>query len=561
MRFNDDLSLKSRKDKDVPYELAKECLTRGLDLLRDGLHQFVEQILIERDGKYWHQQAKIQRMISVAAQEYAETGPSLDLALLLKIIGSESYWQRTFRLRLPGVSLWMIDSLKDLRNRIAHDDGTDPLFLNRQLVLQLLGNMRLILNVANCKQMSAIEELVAEVNPSTRHAFIRVIKGKSKWSMPVAGMTVIVAITIGLAVQHSLSPKLDRQVITIGTADPQFKNYELLRWEIEKRLKRKNLIDHLLGRSVEVRLERVKSYPEAIAHIKKHDWQLLFGYSPVVSMHAVEAGYHGIGLMFSGNPNYRALFFAKKGSRFRSINDFNENTRLALGDYFSASKYYVPLSMLKGRKLLILENNSTAEIISLVRNGKTDIGVIAGGSKNFLSEHNDLEIVSTSIALPQSIVGVSPYVSENDREVLQKVLFSIPKNQRGLGKADYSSGVQPDYLRLRRAVEIAKTLSACMQKFSELTLLECPNGGEVVAIDGWIDDVLPFTGFVRLKVSTTSSKAVFIDVEKSNLASAASIDTLAELRSRRIRVIVFKKYNAQREVYRLRSPNQIEFID
>jgi hypothetical protein len=100
-----------------------------------------------------------------------------------------------------------------------------------------------------------------------------------------------------------------------------------------------------------------------------------------------------------------------------------------------------------------------------------------------------------------------------------------------------------------------------MQKFSELTLLECPNGGEVVAIDGWIDDVLPFTGFVRLKVSTTSSKAVFIDVEKSNLASAASIDTLAELRSRRIRVIVFKKYNAQREVYRLRSPNQIEFID
>jgi hypothetical protein len=104
------------RKQEAEYYRAKDYLSKGLDILRDGLEPFVKGVLTERDGKDWHQQPRIQRMLSISAQEYAETGPPLDVAILLRIIGSEAYWQRTFRVRLPGISLWMIDGLKELRN-------------------------------------------------------------------------------------------------------------------------------------------------------------------------------------------------------------------------------------------------------------------------------------------------------------------------------------------------------------------------------------------------------------------------------------------------------------
>ena len=83
------------------------CLVKALDCLREGLAPFVVRVLTEKDGVRWHQQPRIQRMVSVPAEEYDVTGPSLDIALLLKIITAEAYWHKTFRPKLPGVSLWV----------------------------------------------------------------------------------------------------------------------------------------------------------------------------------------------------------------------------------------------------------------------------------------------------------------------------------------------------------------------------------------------------------------------------------------------------------------------
>jgi hypothetical protein len=58
--------------------------------------------------------------------------------LLLKLIGSDCYWYRTFRPHLPGVSRWQIDSLRELRNQVAHNDGEDPLLTTAALGLPYL---------------------------------------------------------------------------------------------------------------------------------------------------------------------------------------------------------------------------------------------------------------------------------------------------------------------------------------------------------------------------------------------------------------------------------------
>jgi ABC-type phosphate/phosphonate transport system substrate-binding protein len=548
-------------EKTFSYGLAKEYLTKGLEELREGLRPFIERVLIERDGKEWHQHPRIQRIVSVQAQEYAEKGPSLDIALLLRIIGSEANWQRTFRNKLPGTSLWMIDSLRDLRNRIAHDDGSDPLFKNRQLTLQLLNNMHLILDAAKCEQARAIEELILMLNPSARNKAIRLLTGRSRWSIPAAGLVLTAAITTGLVEQHKLSPKVDNPVITIGTPDPKAKEYQQLTQEIEKRLRRKSLIDHLMGKRVEVRLEKANSYPEAMARVKNHEWQILFGYSPVVSMLAVEVGYRGIAVMFSDNPNYRSLFFAKRDSAIIDLNSVNRKTRVALGDPYSASKYYVPISILKGRKMTIIENNSTSEIVSLVKNGKADIGVIAGSRKDFQAKHKDLKVISTSNTLPQSIVAVSPYVSDNDRITLQKVLLSIPQNARNLGKADYGPGAQPSYGVMRRIVELAKSLSACIKAETGETIIACPKDSEITTYDGWIDEITPYNSHIDIRVGTTSGNSIILESTRELLNKVTIFETLENLKNRRVRINVVRGTGKNRGVYALTSPNQISFED
>jgi ABC-type phosphate/phosphonate transport system substrate-binding protein len=550
------------RKQEAEYYRAKDYLSKGLDMLRDGLEPFVKGVLTERDGKDWHQQPRIQRMLSISAQEYAETGPPLDVAILLRIIGSEAYWQRTFRVRLPGISLWMIDGLKELRNRIAHNDGKDLLFKDRQLVLQMLVSMQMLLKAADASNSMLLDDLISQVSPSIKHRLSKLIRGQSRWSIAAGSGAVATTALIGAIALYTGSPRLERDVVTIGTADPQIGNYRQLRGELEKRLKRKSLIDFITGKGVEVRLEHAKSYPEAIARLKKFEWQVLFGYSPVVSMTAVEEGYKGIGVMFSSEPNYRTLLFTKKGSQHKNINDINERTSIALGDPFSASKYYVPISMLKGRRLEIIENNSTKEIVSLVRNGKADIGVMAGNLEYFRNRHNDLKIISSSSLLPQSIVAVSPFVSESDRRTIQKVLMSIPKNKRGLGREDYGPGKQPDYSALRRIVELGKTLSACIQTESGKAVLGCPKASHATTYHGWIDDITPIKNYAVIRIGTTDGHEIVAKASRDLMQLISAYDTLDRMKGRLVRITVAKPVRpAEKTDYNVTSPNQIEIMN
>jgi hypothetical protein len=217
--------------------------------------------------------------------------------------------------------------------------------------------------------------------------------------------------------------------------------------------------------------------------------------------------------------------------------------------------------MLRGKRLVIIENNSTKEIVSLVRSDKADIGVMAGNLEHFRARHKDLKIISSSPLLPQSIVAVSPFVNESDSLTIKKVLMSIPKSKRGLGREDYGPGKQPDYSSLRRTVELAKTLSACVQTESGKSVLGCPKESQATTYLGWIDDIIPLKDYAVLRIGTTDGQEILARASRDLLQLISAHDTLDELRRRHVRITVANPAGStERNKYELTSPNQIEIV-
>jgi hypothetical protein len=103
-------------DGAAPSEVLAFSLAQALDSLRDGLRPFVVKVLEQKEGPQWYAHPRVQRMVPLPPvlddePPHGPESPVLDLALVLKLIGSDCYWYRTFRPQLPGISRWQIDSL------------------------------------------------------------------------------------------------------------------------------------------------------------------------------------------------------------------------------------------------------------------------------------------------------------------------------------------------------------------------------------------------------------------------------------------------------------------
>jgi len=219
------------------------------------------------------------------------------------------------------------------------------------------------------------------------------------------------------------------------------------------------------------------------------------------------------------------------------------------------------MSMLKGRTLGIIANNSTDEILSLVKGRKADVGVIAGSIDSFRKYHPDLKIIARSGALPQSIVALSPFLKEEDRETIKRVLMSLPKEVRARKQANFGSGVTPSYSSLSRMVQAARAFSACLDGKSEVLVLSCKPGTELVTFDGWIDDFSPSVDKISLAISTTTGDHIILLLNKGLLKEATTFTLLEQLRNKRIRVITQRVIGQKSHTFDVSSPNQLEFLD
>jgi len=537
-------------------------LIQALDALRDGLRPFVVRVLEEKEGLQWYSHPRVQRMVPVPPALAGEApdeldGPVLDLALLLKLIGSDCYWYRTFRPRLPGISRWQIDSLRELRNRVAHNDGGDPLFTRPSLLLPYFNSMEQLLQVAGSEQAGVIARLRTGLQRRRREQIRAIALGRSRWSVlfwlvvtTVAGASVWLADYLG-------SPQVERRTIVIGTPDRRLERYLPLEQHLEARLRPAQLLRALRGEKIDVRIEGARSYPEAVAHLRARRWDVLLGFSPVVSMEAVQAGYRPIGRMFPGEPDYRAILFTRQQSRLLGLQDITPETRLALGDFFSATKYYVPMSLLRGRRARVILNLSTAEIAEQVRSGSADVGAMAGNPRRFPELNPGLRILASSTRLPQSIVALSPDLPDLDRDRLQRVLLSAPNSVRGEDAANFGPGAPPDYRLFSRQVAEGKAFSACLRDRAPQLTLHCATSDRITVVEGWIEDVQPDGDRVRLQLSTADRQSLSVVIERALLEQSAVFQVLNDLRGRFLKVLALQQQLEKPPVV-LETPHQLD---
>lgn len=537
-------------------------LMQALDALRDGLRPFVVTVLEQKEGPRWFEHPRVQRMVSVPASLQGEApwgaeGPAFDLALLLKLIGSDCYWYRSFRPRLPGISRWQIDSLRELRNRVAHNDGSDPLLTSAVLALPYLETMERLLQVVGSDRVRLINGLRGQLRRSRRQLLQHLILGRSRWSL-LFWLGLISTLTAAAWwFDYCQSPRLARDFLIIGTPDRRLERYRPLERDLETRLRPAQLWRALRGERIDVRIEGARSYPEAVAQLRAHRWDVLLGFSPVVSLEAVRAGYKPIGRMFPKEAEYRSILFTRAGSTLRHLDQIRPKTRIALGDFFSATKYYIPMSMLRGRSARLTLNLSTAEIAEQVRSGKAELGAMAGNPLLFEQLNPALRIVTTSAPLPASILALSPELADLDRNQLQQALLSAPASARGETAANYGPGTSPDYRRFARQIAEGKAFSACLNKGEGTMTLRCSSSDPIDLVQGWIEEARPEAERIRIDLVTADQRHLTLLLERSLLEQSAIFQVLSNLHGREIRVIALRKELMAPHLV-IETPHQIE---
>jgi ABC-type phosphate/phosphonate transport system substrate-binding protein len=199
------------------------------------------------------------------------------------------------------------------------------------------------------------------------------------------------------------------------------------------------------------------SYEEARKRMINKEWDISFPQSPMLSIAAKNNGYSYAARMFPDSPPYyQATIFTKANSPIRSLNDLKPKHTIAMGDFNSASSFYMAAYDLYGKTLKVNMGHKSSKIRELVKTGKADIGAAAYIA---VKDDKDLRIIHLSKKIPGGNVYLSPNLSESDRQTITKVLLNAPPNIRK--DANYGLGEEADYSQLIKISERTEKILEC----------------------------------------------------------------------------------------------------
>jgi len=532
----------------------------GLDIVQEGLFPYVENMLKQAWGDQWFSNEKVEGVFPKSCDTRLKT-PPFDLYYTLKII--KANWN-VFKEDLGKDSAFRYNALYSLRNDYIHNPGV---LYPEDYVLEQLCVMELVLKtIHDVNGLSRIQTLKRTVSPRLRDRIRNVATFKSKYAWLWWLVTITGIISAASLIDFLRSPRLQVSKLVIGTPDRSLKKYIALENELEKRLRPDKFTDYLFRKQIDVSLENAGSYPKAISSLQELKWDIVMAYSPIVSIAALEQGYKGIGLMFADRPGYNSVLFTRRSSKIFSINDLSLASRIALGDYFSASKYFAPMDMLKDQRVLIAPGNSTSEIKEMVSQGKADAGALSRNIKNpqksveyNTSDNIRFRVIAQSPPLPETIVGLSPRLSDGDRDVIARLMLSLPLEVRQYDAANYGEGKTPDYEDLIKKISGVSALATCIKNQESVFVVQCPPDWIPVRIDAWITDVFLDGDRVALSASTNApGKIIKLIVGRNILDKTAPVGSLFELKGRRVQLLTSAS-QADNKVFQISHPHQLSF--
>jgi serine/threonine-protein kinase len=351
----------------------------------------------------------------------------------------------------------------------------------------------------------------------------------------------------------------------IGTPDKNKSKYEPLKNALESKLVPNGFIDYLLWKRIDVSVESADSYPKSITQLQALNWDIVMAYSPVVSMAALDYGYKGIGIMFADRQGFNSVLITRKASSIKSLDDLSPSSKIALGDYFSASKYFAPMDILKGHQVHLVPGNSPADIKNMVLLGKVDAGALSRNLKNpeksveFNANDRRFRIIANSVQLPETIVGLSPKLNDVDRDVVTKLMLSLPMDIKKYDKANYNEGKIPNYENLSKIISGVKTLSTCSHNQDDGFIVNCPKGWIPVGMEAWITDVsLGSNRVILTGVIPAPNKTIKILVDRSILDKIAPVNSLLDLKGKRMQLLTTPG-QAVKNTFSITHPHQLSF--
>ena len=215
------------------------------------------------------------------------------------------------------------------------------------------------------------------------------------------------------------------------------------------------------------------------------------------------------------------------------------------------------MSLLRGRRARITLNLSTPEIADQVRSGSADVGAMAGNPLRFEKLNPGLKILASSPPLPQSIVALSPSLSDLDRDPLQRALLNAPPSVRGKSAANFGPGAAPDYRLFARQVAEGKAFSACLSNQASEITLHCPATDRINLVEGWINDIQADGDRVRIRLLTADRQSFDLLIQRALLDQIAVFGVLNDLRGRLLKVLALQHLWDSQPVV-LETPHQLE---
>lgn len=385
-------------------------------------------------------------------------------------------------------------------------------------------------DIAQQKHPSCDEDSASDDNANRAANSIPSTLLPKKLTYVIASFVALTSVSfIGLKTFNFFSGyRVEKDQIVLGAVNKEENYYELEKY-LERSLVPNSLWDYFAGKKVEVTIDASSElgdvpYPRAISALKNYSWDIGFSYSPVIGNSAADSGYKYVAVMFPDSDFYQASIFVRDDHPIQSLDDLNSEHTIALGDFFSASKFYMPVYELYGKQLNVIPNVSTREIFEMVRKGTVDVGV---GVIDNPEDDPDLRILKRSRDIPGAGVYLSPQLSDQDQAAISRLLLNVPERIRARDSANYGPGQEPSFEYFSDIVRRVREITSCSDFSENPVNFFCDEETEVLVIEGRINGIARDGNQFILSIFQSSSEVCKLKISRDVLDQLLSDDPFA----------------------------------
>ncbi|MCM0593780.1 MAG: PhnD/SsuA/transferrin family substrate-binding protein [Gloeotrichia echinulata CP02] len=250
---------------------------------------------------------------------------------------------------------------------------------------------------------------------------------------------------------------------------------------------------------------------EAQDHITNKKWDIVFANSPMNGMKAKDNNYKWASRMYAKYPpTYQSALFVRYNSPIKSIDDIKSTTTIALGDFNSASSFYMPAYDLYGKSMTVTAGHRSSKIREQVAKGQADIGAVVYST---VKDDPQFRVIQVSREIPSTGVYLSPKLTPATQQQIQNILENAPKKIKE--QANYDTGEEPDYKKFRTiALRVNQVLSCANFSINPVQFF-CNANGIIGRVAGFTNQS---NGMIRLRLERENHQTcqVFVSTQTLN---------------------------------------------